>query len=167
MSLCDHAHINFNQAALRTVLKPENISSSSQAKHTCTLCLCVCFKYASFYRRFQSFQSISVWIYFNRLQNTRAKLFRIWKTWHRAHKDDKYPYASFVCTLQVCIKGSMPFSIVSVAVWITVFARFDRCLNLFQSITKHCSTGAKLFCIWSFLFSAFFDIRESPSRSLW
>ena len=44
--------------------------------------LCVCFEYASFYRRFQSFQSlfgslfslvgIAVWIYFNRLQNTTA-----------------------------------------------------------------------------------------------
>ena len=44
--------------------------------------------YTSFYRRFQSFQSlfrslfslvsIAVWIYFNRLQNTGAKLFCIW-----------------------------------------------------------------------------------------
>ena len=36
-----------------------------------------------------------------------------------------------------------------VAVWITVFARFDRCLNLFQPITKHCSTEATLFCFIS------------------
>ena len=63
-----------------------------------TLRLCVRFKYASFYRRFQSFQSlfgslfslvsIAVWTYFNRLQNTGAKLFRIWNVlsaaffWH-------------------------------------------------------------------------------------
>ena len=59
-----------------------------------------------------------------------------------------------VCTLQVRFLLS-PFPIVSVAVLITVF---DRCLNLFQSITKLCSTGAKLFCIWNFL---------SASRTLW
>ena len=36
-----------------------------------------------------------------------------------------YPYASFVCTLQVRFLLS-PFPIVLVAVSITVFARFDR-----------------------------------------
>ena len=44
-------------------------------------------------------------------------------------------YASFVSTLQIRLLLS-PFPIVSVAVWITLFAR---CLNLFQSITKHWS----------------------------
>ena len=50
--------VNFNQAALRVVLKPENISASSQATNVHTLRLCVSFKYASFYRRLQSFQSL-------------------------------------------------------------------------------------------------------------
>ena len=52
-----------------------------------------------------------------------------------------------------------PFPIVSVAVCITVFTRFDRCLNLFQSITRHRSAGTKLLCIWNFLSAAFFGIR--------
>ena len=154
-SLCDHSHIN--QAALRVLLKPENMSSSAHAKQISAL----------FYRRFQSFQSlfgspfslvsIAVWICFNRLQNNGAKLFRIWKTCHQAHNQYKYPYASFVCTLQVlpCIAISNRFSLC-----------LDHCLNLFQSITKHCSTGAKLFCIWNFLSAAFFGIRESPLRAL-
>ena len=56
--------------------------------NTRTLRLRVRFKYGSFYRRFQSFQSlfeslfslvsIAIWIYFNRLRNTGAKLFCIW-----------------------------------------------------------------------------------------
>ena len=46
----------------------------------------------------------------------------------RAHEQHKYPYASFVWTLRI----------VSVAVWITVFARRSGCcFNLFQAITKH------------------------------
>ena len=64
-SICEslRAHSNcvdFNQAALRAVLKPKNVSSSSHASNTNirTLRLCVLFKYASFYRRFQSFQSL-------------------------------------------------------------------------------------------------------------
>ena len=70
--------VNFNQAALQAVLKPD-IKRTSKT-NTRTLRLCVRFKYASFYRRFQSFQSlfgllfslvsIAVWIYFNRLQNS-------------------------------------------------------------------------------------------------
>ena len=81
VSLRDHANIpialtvfRVNQAALRAVLKPENVMCTCYT-NTCTLRL----------------------------------------------------YASF-------------------GVWITIFAR---CLNLFQSITKHWSTGAKLFCIWN------------------
>ena len=70
---------------------------------------------------------------------------------HRAHKLHKYWYTSYMCTLQVRFLLS-PFPIVSVAVWITVFACFDLYLNLFQSITKHCSTGAKLFCIWNIFY---------------
>ena len=61
--------------------------------------------------------SVAVWIYFSRLQNIGAKLFRIWKTCHQAHKQHKYPHASFVCTLQVRFLLS-PFSLVSLAVWI-------------------------------------------------
>ena len=53
------------------------------------------------------------------------------------------PYVSFVCKLQVSFLLS-PFPIVSVAVWIAVFAHFDRCLNLFQSITKYWNTGANI-----------------------
>ena len=49
----------------------------------------------------------------------------MWKTCFRAHKQHKYPYASFVCKFIPIL----PFRIVSVAVWITVFARFCRCLN--------------------------------------
>ena len=55
-----------------------------------------------------------------------------------------------VCTLQVRFLLS-PFPIVSVAVLITVFALFDRCLNIFQSITKHSNTGAKLSYIPAFV----------------
>ena len=66
---------------------------------------------------------------------------------HHVHKLRKYTYASFVCTIQVLFLLS-PFLIVSVAVWITLFARFERCLKLFHSIIKHWSTGAKLFRIW-------------------
>ena len=66
--------------------------------------------------------------------------------------------------LRLCLRFFLPaFQIVSVAVWITVFARFDRRLIicLFQSITKHWSTGARLFCIWNFLYlKYFFVIRE-------
>ena len=64
----------------------------------------------------------------------------------------------FVC---VYASSTLPFIAVSnrfIAVWITVFARFDRCLNLFQSITKHWNTGAKLFCILKLFY------REFPSR---
>ena len=78
----------FNQAALRAVFKPQNMSSSANKTNIRNLHLCVRFKYASFYCRF--------------------------------------------------------------LVSITVFARFGRCLNRFQSITKHCSTGEKLFRIWNF-----------------
>ena len=74
------------------------------------------------------------------------------------HKQHKYPYGSFACTLQVSFLLS-PLSIASVAVWITVFARFDWCLNLFQSIIKYWSAEAELFCIWNILSAAFFGIR--------
>ena len=47
----------------------------------------------------------------------------------------------------------LPFTAVSnrfrVPVWITVFDRFGHCLNLFQSITKHWSSGATFFGIRS------------------
>ena len=62
-------------------------------------------------------------------------------------------YTSFVCRLQVGFLLS-PFPIASVAVWITVFAHFERCLNLFQLIARHHSTGARLFCIWKFFKAA-------------
>ena len=70
-SLAHSKCVDFNPAALRAVLKPENMSSSAQAK---------------------------------------------------LHK---YLHASFVCTFQVRFL-LLPFPIISVAVWITVFARFDR-----------------------------------------
>ena len=43
-----------------------------------------------------------------------------------------------------------PFPIVSVAVWITVFARFDRCLNLYFNRLQNNGSlaGGKLFRIW-------------------
>ena len=44
---------------------------------------------------------IAVWIYFNRLQNTgllELNYFVLELTCHRAHKQNKYPYASFVYT---------------------------------------------------------------------
>ena len=70
-----------------------------------------------------------------------------------AHKQHKVSYASFVCTL--------PFIAVS-----NSFSRcLDHCFRSFQSITKHWSTGAKLFCI-NVLSAAFFGIRESPSKHL-
>ena len=49
--------VNFNQAALRGVFKPENMSWSAQAKQIPVRFVCV---YASFFRRFQSlnFQSL-------------------------------------------------------------------------------------------------------------
>ena len=81
-------------ALTRFLLSPFPIVSCSRCFDHCfrsfrslhvwihTLCLCVRFKYASFYPRLQSFQSlfgslfslvsIAVWIYFNRLQNTAA-----------------------------------------------------------------------------------------------
>ena len=74
------------------------------------------------------------------------------KTCH-VHKLHKYPHSLFVCTLQVCFLLS-PFPIVSVAVWITVFACFYHCfrlfLSLFESISINYETRvlvAKLFCI--------------------
>ena len=60
-SLAHSNCVNFNHAALRAVLKQENImASSAHASKTNvrTLRLCVRFKYASFYRRSQSFQSL-------------------------------------------------------------------------------------------------------------
>ena len=46
-----------------------------------------------------------------------------------------------------------PFLIVSLSVWITLPARFDRFFNLFQSTTKHWSIGAKLFSYLNILIS--------------
>ena len=73
---------------------------------------------------------ITVFARFDRYLNLFRSITKHWseiisylKKRHRAHKQHKYPYASFVCTL--------PF--------IAVSNRFGRCLNLFQSITKHWS----------------------------
>ena len=107
VSLRDHSHINFNQAALRALLNPEIVSSSAQG--------------------------------------TQIPV-------------------SFVCVYASSIRFLLsPFPIVSVAVWITVFARVDRCLNLFESITKHCST---LLYLTGFSICCLFGVRESPSRAL-
>ena len=61
---------------------------------------------------------------------------------------------SFVCTLQVRFL-LLPFPIVSVAIWVTFFAHFDRCLYLFQWI----------FCIWNFLPAVFLASVGSPQWS--
>ena len=47
------------------------------------------------------------------------------------------PIRAFVCTLQERFLLSAAFPIVSIAVWVTTFARFDRCLNVFQSTARH------------------------------
>ena len=52
---------------------------------------------------------------------------------------------------------------VSVAVLFTVFARFNRCLNLLQN-TAAC-TGAKLFCIWNFCLLPFLASVSRPQGS--
>ena len=63
--------------------------------------------------RFCSFRSLQ---YLNLFQSimkhcsTAAKLFRISKTCHRAHKYHKYPYVSFACTLPIFIALSNRFS---------------------------------------------------------
>ena len=102
VTLCDHSHIPKDVCALCWNRK---ICMSSSAKATQIPVHFVCI-YASFYHRFQSFQS----------------LFR------------------------------SLFLLVSVAV--SIYS------NRLQK------TGAKLFCIWNFLFAAFFGIHESPSRAL-
>ena len=63
------------------------------------------------------------------------------KTCHRVHNQHKYLCTSIVCTLQVRFLLS-PFPIVSVAVRITVFARFDQIY-----FNRSQNTGAKVFCI--------------------
>ena len=78
MSLCDHSHIPIALTLTKLLCALcANRKTCHQAhkQHKYYLRLCVCFKYASFYRRFQSFQSlfgplfslfsVAVWIYFN------------------------------------------------------------------------------------------------------
>ena len=157
------------------MLKPENMSSSAHAKQITVLFVPV---YDSIYCRLQSFQSpygslfllvsISVWIYFNRKLNTtplelnyfvfeKHVIQRTSNGNTRVRFD--YMYAS----------STFPFIAVSNR-FSCCFDHCFRCLNLFQSITKHCTTGGKLFsifCIWNYLSATFFGIRESPSRALW
>ena len=102
----------------------------------------------------------------------------------RALKQHKYPYVSFVCTFIPLLSFQsflslfgLLFSFVSVGVWIIIFARFCRCLDHcfrsfwslfeFQSITKYCSAGAKLFCIWHFLTAVFFWHPWVVLKGLW
>ena len=117
--------VNFNQAALRAVLKLGNMSQAHKQKKS----------FQSLFGSLFSVVSIAVWIYFNRLQYTGVKLFRIWKTCNRVHKQHEYPYirfvrvyasvqASSICFLlppfpivSESLFGSL-FSIVSVTVWI-------------------------------------------------
>ena len=82
-SLAHSNCVNFNQAALRAVFKLENIPSSSQATQ---IPVCVytssTLPFIAISNRFSrclvcSLVSIAIWSYFNRLQNNRAKLFRI------------------------------------------------------------------------------------------
>ena len=63
----------------------------------------------------------------------------------------------FACTLQqVRFSLLSPFAIVSIAIWIPVSGRYNRSLDLFQSITNDWSTGVKLFGILNFLYACFF-----------
>ena len=87
---------------------------------------------------------------------TQPCLARVLKSENICRTTKQIPlYASFVCTLQVRFLLSPRFQ------------SFRSLFDLFQPITKHCSAGAKLFCIWNFISAAFFGIRESPSRALW
>ena len=90
-SLAHYNCVNFNQAALRGVLKQEKMSSSTQARQisvcfVCVLCFSCCLDHC-----FRSFHT--VWIYFNWLQNTGAKLFCIWN----------FLSASFFCLFICCL----------------------------------------------------------------
>ena len=67
------------------------------------------------------------------------------KTYHEVHKQNKYPHASFVCTLH----------------FITFSNRFYRCLDHFQSITNTLELNYFVFE------TLFIGIRESCSRALW
>ena len=58
-----------------------------------------------------------------------------------------------------------PFLIVSLSVWITLPARFDRFFNLFQSTTKHCMLELKYFVFETFYLPPF-GVRGLHSRDL-
>ena len=59
---------------------------------------------------------------------------------HQAHRQNKYPYASFVHVYASSPEVMALFPIVSVVVWITVFARYHRFLNLYFNWLQN--TGA-------------------------
>ena len=56
-------------------------------------------------------------------------------------------------TLRLCVRFKSTFPFIAVSNRFSrcldkaIVASFDRCLNLFQSITRHWGNGAKLFCI--------------------
>ena len=132
--------VKFNQAALRAVLKPETMSSNAQTKQIPIRFVHV-YKYASFYCRFRSFQSLfgslfllvsmAAWIYFNSLQNTAAlKLYYfLWFKKHVVRTRNtnsrtlrlclRLKYASFYYHFQSfqSFFGSLCL-LVSIAVWI-------------------------------------------------
>ena len=135
-SLRAHSNcVNFNQAALRVVVKLENMSSSAQANPLQTL-------FGSLF----SLVSIVVRIYFNRLQNTGTLELNYFV--FEKHVIERTSNTN-TRMLRLCAHSKyflLPPS-VSVAVWITVFACFDRLLYL------------KLFYVLPFL--------ASMSRTRW
>ena len=137
VSLCEHIPIalTLTKASLRAVLKPKNMSSSAQANPLQTL-------FGSLF----SLVSIVVRIYFNRLQNTGTLELNYFV--FEKHVIERTSNTN-TRMLRLCAHSKyflLPPS-VSVAVWITVFACFDRLLYL------------KLFYVLPFL--------ASMSRAQW
>ena len=108
-SLTHFNYVTFNQAALRAVLKPQNIPSSAQTKQISVSFVCV---YAS----------------------------------------STLPFIDVSNRFTRCLDHYF-------------FALFDRCFNLFHSITKLCSTRAKLFCIYLLPLLASVNRPQGPLRN--
>ena len=115
-STFNHSHIQIALTLsrllyLRVVLKPENMSLSAQATQISYTSF-VCTLHASSTLPLSSFQSLPGPLFFARFDrclnifqsitqpwSNVGKLFRIWKTCHRAHKQHKLIPVRFVCTL--------------------------------------------------------------------
>ena len=129
VTLCDHSHIPKDVCALCWNRK---ICMSSSAKATQIPVHFVCI-YASFYHRFQSFQSlfrslfllvsVAVSIYSNRLQNTGAKLFCIWNFLSAAFlastSRPQGPLETVICSRYRCFrtKHKMPSDWLTSGAW--------------------------------------------------